>query len=281
MRLVLGSWLAALLLVAGCTRNTADRDTGTSGGSDMGSVVDVGLDAPAAACTTAAQCNDGFTCTIDDCVVGNVCMHTPVDGMCTGAGEHCDVHLGCTTMSTCNTATDCDDGDFCNGTESCSGAHQCYHLADRNCDDGNPCTMDSCDTAANSCSYTALCDSGIVTMDAGPACTTFTAPGDFDGVYALLPAQSQACGGANYNVSQVTLTVSGSTLTAVTGTSGAINMTGTMTGSDFDVSGTVGTNVYRLTGSFACRERFMGHWSAMVHGIGCMSQEVDVRGSRR
>lgn len=250
----------------------------------MGATVDVGGggdDAASTSCASDPDCNDSITCTIDQCVAGNICMHTPIDGMCTGTGEHCDTTLGCTTAAgSCNVAADCDDHDFCNGTETCS-LHHCYHLADRNCDDGNACTTDSCDSVAQSCSYTTICDSGVVTTDAGPTCTAFTAPDDFNGMYTFLPSQAQACGGANYTISEITLSVSGGVITATTGPSGAIVMTGTITGTSFDVTATVGTNVYHLTGSFACRERFTGHWTATVHGVGCGNQDVDVRGSRR
>ncbi len=281
MRLLLSCWFATLVVVGGCTRSSADRDSG-SAAADMGAI-DVGRDAPTLRCSSDPDCADSFACTLDQCVVGNTCMHTPIDAMCNvSAGERCDPVVGCTAMSTCNTAADCDDHVFCNGTESCSGAHQCYHLADRNCDDGNACTTDACDTAADSCAYTTICDSGVGPMpDAGPSCTAFTAPDDFNGTYTMLPAQSQACGGANYTVSQLTISVSGTTVTVTTGPSGAITMTGTLTSDSFDVTGTSGSGSYHLTGTFACRERFMGHWTATVRGIGCSNQDVDVRGSRR
>jgi len=132
------------------------------------------------------------------------------------------------------------------------------------------------------CSYMTVCDSGIVTADAGPTCTAFVSPTDFAGTYSLVPSQSQACGGANYDISEVTISVASGTVTVVTGTSGSMTLTGTMTAADsFDVTRTSGSNTFRLTGTFACRQRFMGHWTATLGGFGCVNQDVDVRGSRR
>lgn len=250
----------------------------------MGGAVDVGgSDAPTTSCTTDAQCSDSVACTLDQCVVGNVCMHTPIDGMCTGAGEHCSPTLGCTTMSTttCNTDAECDDHIFCNGDESCV-LHSCFaDPAGRNCNDGNDCTIDSCDETAAGCSYMTVCDSGVVTTDAGPTCTTFVSPADFNGTFSMLPSQSQACVGANYLVSELTMTVTGTNIAIVTGTAGGITLAGTITGNSFTATGTQGSNTYTLTGSFSCRERFMGHWMAAVTGAGCTGQSADVRGSRR
>lgn len=284
MRLLLVCSIVVLVGAAGCTRTAEEHDAAPQ--RDMGTPsVDVGHDAPATACTTAAQCDDHIPCTVDDCVIGNVCSHTAVNGSCNvAAGEHCDLALGCTTMTstTCTQASDCDDHVFCNGDETCVLNH-CYAApGGRNCDDGNACTVDSCDETAGSCSYMTTCDSGIVTHDAGPTCTAFVAPDDFNGTYGVVPGQSQACGGGTtYNVSEATLVVSGTNVAVTLGTSGGIVLDGTITGSSFTATGTHGSGTYTLTGSFACRERFMGHWTATVSGFGCSNQDVDVRGSRR
>ncbi len=282
MRLVLWGTLAALAGVCGCTAASSNRpDTGPT--PDMGTgTTDVGADTSSVACTNDGQCVDAFECTIDQCVAGNVCMHTPIDAACnTAAGEHCSITMGCTTMSmqSCRMASECDDGNYC--TDDGCSFEQCYHQ-DHNCDDGNPCTIDTCDSVAGGCAHETTCDSGIVVQpDAGPACTTFTPPADFNGTYTILPSQAQACGSTTYTVSQVTLSVSGTTVTAVTGPTGAITMSGTIDGSSFDVSGSSGMGSYHLTGTFACRERFMGHWTANVTGFSCSNQDADVRGSRR
>jgi hypothetical protein len=95
----------------------------------------------------------------------------------------------------CNSNGECDDGDVCNGLETCV-ASQCVAGTPLDCDDGNPCTTDTCDpilgcqhanTAdGTSCADTDLCDgaetcqSGVCTegaplvCDDGNACTDDT-----------------------------------------------------------------------------------------------------------
>ena len=271
MRFFLVFSIIGAMGLVGCTRSMNPHDAGS--GSDMGAD-------DAGGCTSDARCNDSIACTLDQCVAGNVCTHTPLDGMCDGG--RCSLTTGCTASAGCTTNADCDDHVYCNGVETCVPTlHQCLPGTRVNCDDGNPCTTDTCVEATMSCAYVMICDSGVVTTDSGPTCTAFAPPADFNGVFAVFPGQSQACGGANYDVSQVTLSVSGSTVTAVTGTSGAITMTGTITGASFSVTGTRGGGTYSLTGSFTCRERFMGHWTANVSGFGCVSQDADVQGIRR
>ena len=81
---------------------------------------------------------------------------------------YCSVHFGLGMTATvtvqsaggCIDDLDCDDVDACNGVETCR-AGGCVDGTPPNCDDGNPCTDDSCDTTvgcrnvandANSCS---------------------------------------------------------------------------------------------------------------------------------
>lgn len=60
-----------------------------------------------------------------------------------------DVARGC---STANTAA-CDDGDGCTANDQCAGG-SCTSGAPKDCNDGNPCTMDVC--GSGMCSYTLL-----------------------------------------------------------------------------------------------------------------------------
>jgi hypothetical protein len=47
---------------------------------------------------------------------------------------------------TCDEESSCEDGNMCNGEESCDLAtHTCDPGTDLDCDDGDPCTADSCD----------------------------------------------------------------------------------------------------------------------------------------
>jgi hypothetical protein len=285
MRLVLWGSIAALIGTVGCTRTNADRDAGAHP-TDMGMpAVDVGHDAPTTACTADPQCNDSIGCTIDQCIVGNVCQNMPINGMCNVAGgEHCEPGVGCTTMTTttCNSAAECDDHIFCNGVESCV-LHECFHdPAGRNCDDGNACTIDTCDESIAHCAYTTTCDSGVVTTDTGPACTAFTAPADFSGMFFISPAQNQGCGTTMYSLGSISVAATGTniTITGLSVESAAATMTGTSTGNSFTATYTGRCGTYTLTGTFAsCRESFMGHWSTSLHCT-CPATNADVMGIR-
>lgn len=91
--------------------------------------------------------SDGLPCTADTCEVG-VCQHTPLA-----------------------VGTLCDDGLFCSVGETCNAAGNCLPAGER-CDDGNPCTLNSCDELAKQCNTT------IITVGAacndGDACTQNT-----------------------------------------------------------------------------------------------------------
>jgi putative pyrroloquinoline-quinone binding quinoprotein len=85
---------------------------------------------------------------------------------------------GLRALVPCQTNADCDDGAFCNGAETCSPATGlCQPGQPPICDDSNPCTVDTCSTAANACVYdpvaangtpcagTQFCVVGTVCMD--------------------------------------------------------------------------------------------------------------------
>ena len=69
----------------------------------------------------ATSCDDGNPCTADSCVAGR-CVHTPL-----AEGSFCS------------------DGNACNGEEVCDGEGVCQPGTPLEIDDGNPCTVDSCD----------------------------------------------------------------------------------------------------------------------------------------
>ncbi len=85
---------------------------------DVPPPVDVGMDAPGAdvsgtdgglarTCATAADCNDGVACTLDECR-GGVCARTPSNSRCTSR-ENCDARRGCVAAPTCSSSTSCGD----------------------------------------------------------------------------------------------------------------------------------------------------------------------------
>src|SRR5262249_18848336 len=102
---------------------------------------------------TPMNCNDGNACTTDSCNALSGCIHTPIAGC-----QPCGVPADCNDTNPCtvdscvggqcqNTVaangTSCSDGDGCNGLETClNGA--CAAGTPISCEDGNPCTTDSC-----------------------------------------------------------------------------------------------------------------------------------------
>ena len=121
----------------GCT-NVAN----TAGCTD-GNACTVGDICAAKACkpgTTQLTCNDGKFCTDDSCVPATGCKFT-------------------------NTIKPCSDGNACTTADTCGGGN-CNGGAPPNCDDGNPCTDDSCDNIAG-CVNTA----NTIGCDDDNACT--------------------------------------------------------------------------------------------------------------
>ena len=91
-----------------------------------------------------ADCDDGNACTLGDhCAAGN-CVHSALvqcddEDLCTN--DSCDPGLGCLQLF--NQAF-CDDGDVCTLGDKCA-LGVCTGGALQTCNDGNPCTDDSCD----------------------------------------------------------------------------------------------------------------------------------------
>ena len=89
-------------------------------------------------CSSPEHCDDAEVCTAETCESG-VCVHTPVAGNCDD-GQFCtafDMCAGGTcaggSMSPCAGLNCNEDGDFCG---DCASA--------RDCEDGNPCTINEC-----------------------------------------------------------------------------------------------------------------------------------------
>ncbi len=95
----------------------------------------------------APICDDGVSCTVDACVAGTGCLHTPSAKLCNDGNpctiDLCELPKGCRSLSHIGT---CDDGDPCTTGESCSGG-QCLGGTATICDDGNSCTIDPCNPA--------------------------------------------------------------------------------------------------------------------------------------
>ncbi len=117
---------------------------------------------PAKGCVSlpnAATCSDGDACTSADKCKGGACKGGGVP-TCDDANpctdDSCDPAKGCVSLP--NAAT-CSDGDVCTSADKCKGG-ACKGGGAPTCDDGNPCTDDSCDAAKGCVSLpnAATCD---------------------------------------------------------------------------------------------------------------------------
>ncbi len=152
-------------------------------------------------CTTGTPCN-----TAADCQDGNLCNGVEVcdAGICKpGTPVNCNDGLSC-TIDSCNPATGvcsniadsskCSDGLYCNGAEICDPVNGapgtgCVAGTPPPCDDGIPCTVDSCDEVKG-CVHTpsdALCNDGVFcdgveVCDALLGCKTTNVPSCDDSI---------------------------------------------------------------------------------------------------
>jgi hypothetical protein len=132
------------------------------------------------------NCDDKNACTTDACDPSSGCTHTPVAdgtscpgtdpctlpgtchvGRCVGGGavncgdnnpctdDSCDPLQGCTHSPLPDGAA-CSDANACTTNDTCLGGI-CVGGPASNCDDGNPCTADSCD-ATLGCQHSRLQD---------------------------------------------------------------------------------------------------------------------------
>ena len=93
----------------------------------------------------ATDCDDSKPCTKDSCDPAKGCQHVSNDGAA------------------------CDDGDKCSSASSCQ-AGSCKATKTLDCDDKNPCTIDTCDPKKGKCKYDDA-KKGTPCED-GKACTT-------------------------------------------------------------------------------------------------------------
>ncbi len=140
----------------------------------------------------ALSCDDGNSCTDDTCEPGVGCQSTPTDpaaavacddgdpctltdgcfaGACLGIGvlpcvdsnpcatASCVAGIGCQSSPSSGAA--CSDGDACTTADACVDGN-CVGGPAPDCDDGNPCTADSCDPGSGCVSSptAAACDDG-------------------------------------------------------------------------------------------------------------------------
>jgi hypothetical protein len=101
--------------------------------------------------TCDESCDDGIDCTVDVCDAMLGCVHradaTRCDDKVNCTEDICDVKLGCRSQESDARCEFCAPGSRCDAkVGGCVGATD-----RRDCDDGNPCTEDSCSVAAMMC----------------------------------------------------------------------------------------------------------------------------------
>ncbi len=196
---LVGLGLIASALVGACSSGNAfeaNASAGAGGGqSDAGSTAGSGVGGSGMvvmppsgtkACTGPADCDDVNPCTIDECGAEGKCEYK---GKCEDEGLLCcDGDCGsCCVQQDCDDGVSCtvdqcfdlfcvytpDDGlctmeQYCNGLDGCKQREPCPNGNAAECDDGNPCTEDSCD--AGLCDH-AFCSGGESCCE-GVGCAT-------------------------------------------------------------------------------------------------------------
>lgn len=166
----------------GCVKNPASNTTACSDGNEC-TVPDLCNGAGSCVPGSPRNCNDNKVCTTDSCDPltgaclnanlpndttcddGAVCTSGDkcVDGACVGGGLNCDDGHYCTYDSVdCSTPSEpkcvndpapragvlCPPADKCVDDATCVGTECVPNEGSRiNCDDGNPCTIDTCESA--------------------------------------------------------------------------------------------------------------------------------------
>jgi hypothetical protein len=113
--------------------------------------------------SNVACVDDGIACTVESCdEMAMGCVSTADNSLC-NANEFCVPALnGCVPSAPCNNNVECDDGNDCNGIETCNVV--CQAGMPVNCNDGVPCTIDSCDPNGGTCTNLpndGACDDGF------------------------------------------------------------------------------------------------------------------------
>jgi cysteine-rich repeat protein len=126
-------------------------------------------------CDVGTVCNDAN----DTCDPEPACGNGVVE-----PGEECDGGPCCAADCTFAAAgSACDDGDFCTDGDACDGAGSCQAGGPTDCSDGVACTVDTCDSANDTCVHTpddGFCDNGAF-CDGVEICDPIddcTSPGD-------------------------------------------------------------------------------------------------------
>jgi V8-like Glu-specific endopeptidase len=129
------------------------------------------------------------------CTRSNVCSDT---NGCSGTFEDATntakimayvPQVSCYVPTSCTTNAECGDGNLCNGEETCGVSGQCQPGTPIICNDGNPCTDDTCNPATGGCVFT----NNTAPCDDGDACTV----GDTCSAGSCRPGTDRNCDDGN------------------------------------------------------------------------------------
>ena len=177
-----------------CTLDSCDKVTGLcSQVPDDGKACDA----------DGNPCTEGDSCTLGECVAGKA---KPCDSGKPCVSAECDpVKAGCVFKNKADGAA-CDDNSPCTAGDACDAAGACSGVG-QTCDDGNACTLDSCDetkgcTAVVDANKSMPCYDGPKGTDGIGACKQGVrqcmADGSLGACQAqVVPSQSEACDGAD------------------------------------------------------------------------------------
>ncbi len=163
-----------------CTDDACDPKTGCTHSPNSGTCTDgnpcTAVDSCSqGVCSGTGQigCDDGNPCTDDSCDPKKGCIHVANTAPCNDSDP-------CTTVDTCSQGVclgavqkSCDDGNPCT-SDTCKPFEGCLHSPDdgKGCDDGNPCTTsDGCLAGACIGTGQASCDDGNICTD--DACVAY------------------------------------------------------------------------------------------------------------
>ncbi|MCA9628754.1 MAG: hypothetical protein KC766_13845 [Myxococcales bacterium] len=119
---------------------------------------------------SVVSCDDGNTCTTDACIPSSgLCSHQGLDdGASCGSGKIC-LAESCKTSACGDRYVDtakgeeCDDGKDGDNTDGCTDSCKFTCKTNADCNDGNACSSDTCNTTTHTCSHadtTAACNDG-------------------------------------------------------------------------------------------------------------------------